>query len=54
MTGAIDVELYTGLMRETGFAEVTVADKVSAEAIVPRQEGMPRVYSARITAHKPG
>ena len=54
VTGAIDVDLYTGLMREAGFVDVTVADKVSAEEFVPRQEGMPRVYSARITAVKPG
>ena len=53
VTGAIDVDLYTGLMQEVGFVDVTVADKVSAENIVPRQEGMPRVWSARITAVKP-
>ena len=53
VTGAIAVDLYTGLMREAGFVDVAVADKVSAEEIVPRQEGMPRVYSARITAVKP-
>ncbi len=53
VTGAIDVDLYTGLMRQAGFADVAVADKVSAEAIVPRQEGMPRVWSARITRVKP-
>ncbi len=53
VTGAIDVDLYTGLMRQAGFADVAVADKVSAEAIVPRQEGMPRVWSARITGVKP-
>ena len=54
VTGAIDVDLYTGLMCEAGFVDVTVADKVSAEDIVPHREGMPRVYSARITAVKPG
>jgi len=53
VTGAIDVDLYTGLMREAGFAEITVADKAPAEKIVPRQAGMPRVWSARITAVKP-
>ena len=53
VTGAIDVDLYTGLMREAGFVDVAVTDKVSAEAIVPIQEGMPRVLSARITAVKP-
>ena len=53
VTGAIDVDLYTGLMREAGFVDVAVTDKVSAEAIVPIQEGMPRVLSARITGVKP-
>ncbi len=53
VTGAIDVDLYIGLMREAGFVDVAVTDKVSAEAIVPRQEGMPRVWSARITGMKP-
>ncbi len=53
VTGAIDVELYTGLMREAGFERITIVDKVAAEDIVERKEGMPRVYSARITAYKP-
>lgn len=52
VTGAIDVELYTGLMAAAGFVDVAVADKVSADDIVAQQEGMPRVYSARITASK--
>ena len=53
VTGAIDVEVYTGLMRAAGFVDVQVADKVDAGEIVPQQEGMPRVYSARVTANKP-
>lgn len=53
VTGAIDVDLYTGLMRAAGFVNIAVADKVAAGEIVPQQEGMPRVYSARITANKP-
>jgi len=53
VTGAIDVARYTRLMGEAGFVDVAVADKASAENIVPRQAGMPRVYSARITAVKP-
>lgn len=54
VTGAIDVDLYTGLMAAAGFVDIAVADKVSASDIVPQQEGMPRVYSARIMATKPG
>ncbi len=53
VTGAIDVNAYTGLMRAAGFETITVMDKASAEDIVSIQAGMPRVYSARITALKP-
>jgi len=54
VTGAVDVEEYTGLMREAGFAKIEVVDKSSAEGIVEGREGMPRLFSARITAWKPG
>jgi SAM-dependent methyltransferase len=53
ITGAIDVGLYTGLMREAGFADIQVVDKANAEDILERKAGMPRIYSARITAYKP-
>ncbi|MCC6613705.1 MAG: arsenite methyltransferase [Anaerolineae bacterium] len=53
VTGAIDVDLYTGMMREAGFERISIVDKVEADEIVERQPGMPRVYSARITAYKP-
>jgi SAM-dependent methyltransferase len=53
VTGAIDVEAYTGLMRDAGFVNIQVVDKADAADIVPLREGMPRVYSARITANKP-
>ena len=53
VTGAIDVDLYTGMMQEAGFANIQVVDKANADAIVERKDGMPRIYSARITAHKP-
>ena len=52
VTGAIDVAAYTALMAAAGFVEVAVADKSDADAIVTVQPGMPRVYSARITAAK--
>ena len=54
VTGAIDVEAYTGLMREVGFADIQVVNKDDASAIIPTQAGMPRTFSARITAYKPG
>jgi len=53
VTGAIDVTRYTGLMRDAGFADIQVVDKSSASELIPAQAGMPRVYSARITARKP-
>lgn len=53
IVGAIDVEKYTGGLREAGFVSVTVVEKSDGEAIVERQTGMPRLYSARITAEKP-
>ena len=53
VTGALDVEVYTGLMREAGFVGIEVIDKVDADDIVEGRDGMPRVYSARITANKP-
>jgi ubiquinone/menaquinone biosynthesis C-methylase UbiE len=53
VTGAMDVDDYTELMRQAGFVEIVVADKRSAAEIVPVQPGMPQLYSARITAVKP-
>jgi arsenite methyltransferase len=52
VTGAIDVEVYTGMMREAGFVDISVVDKVDAQKIVEVRAGMPRVLSARITAYK--
>jgi arsenite methyltransferase len=53
VTGAIDAQEYTAMMREAGFVDIQVVDKVDTGEIVERQAGMPRIYSARITAHKP-
>jgi arsenite methyltransferase len=53
VTGAIDVNAYIGIMGEVGFTNIQVVDKANAEDIVTRQEGMPRLYSARITGYKP-
>lgn len=52
VTGAIDVADYTEMMREVGFVDIQVVDKADADGIVERQDGMPRLYSARITARK--
>lgn len=53
VTGAIDQDIYTGMMRDAGFTDIQVVDKTDAEGIVERQPGMPRIFSARITAYKP-
>jgi len=53
VTGAVSAQEYIGLMREAGFVDIQVVDKVGAEAIVGKREGMPRIFSARITARKP-
>ncbi len=53
VTGAIDAGIYTGMMREAGFTDIQIVDKTNAEEIVERREGMPRIFSARITAYKP-
>lgn len=53
VTGAIDVELYTDMMRAAGFVDISIVDKVDAQGIVETRAGMPRVLSARITAYKP-
>ena len=53
VTGAIDVEAYTGLMRDVGFENIQVVNKDDASDIIPAQDGMPRTFSARIVAYKP-
>ena len=53
VTGAIDVERYTGMIKEAGFTDIQVVDKANTEDIIERQAGMPHVYSARVTAYKP-
>lgn len=53
VTGAIDVDLYTGFMAQAGFENIQVLDKSNAEDIIELKPGMPRVYSARVTAIKP-
>ena len=52
VTGAIDVNAYTTMMRTAGFMDIQVVDKSAADDIITVQPGMPRVYSARITARK--
>lgn len=53
VTGAIDVSEYTGMIKAAGFTDIQVVDKSDAEGIVERQPGMPRIFSARVTARKP-
>ncbi|MFN8531435.1 MAG: arsenite methyltransferase [Anaerolineae bacterium] len=53
VTGAIDVSDYTGMLVAAGFTDIVVVDKSNAEGIVERKAGMPRLFSARVTARKP-
>ncbi len=53
VTGAIDVTDYVGMMQAAGFTDIQVVDKTDASEIVSVRAGMPRVFSARITARKP-
>jgi SAM-dependent methyltransferase len=56
ISGAIDVDDYTGMMRQAGYVDIQVVDKVSSDdrgVNVDRQEGVPRLFSARVTARKP-
>jgi SAM-dependent methyltransferase len=52
VTGAIDVSAYTGMMRDAGFVDIQVVDKTDAADVVTPPPGMPRVFSARVTARK--
>lgn len=54
VVGAIELDEYLALLEQTGFAAVKVPSKVSADEMIERQSGMPALYSARITARKPG
>jgi arsenite methyltransferase len=53
LSGAIDAEEYIGMMREAGFVNIQVVDKVDTTEMAERKSGMPRVFSARIVAYKP-
>lgn len=53
VTGAIDVDAYTSLMQAAGFSDIQIVSKVDAGGIIPVQDGMPRIFSARITAVRP-
>jgi arsenite methyltransferase len=52
VTGAIDVARYTAMMSEAGFRDIQVVDKTDTTETVAVQSGMPRIFSARITARK--
>lgn len=52
VVGAIELDAYLELLAQAGFSDIEVASKVAADGIVERREGMPALYSARITAHK--
>ena len=52
VTGAIPLPQYLDGLRAAGFTEVVVVSQVDASGIVPMQEGMPPIFSVRITAAK--
>lgn len=54
VSGAIEVQEYVRLMRAAGFVDVQVVDKVNAGSLAGVHVGLPRIFSARITARKPG
>lgn len=54
VAGAADIGEYTRMMREAGFVEIQVVDRVPADGLVERSPGAPRVFSARLTGIKPG
>ena len=54
ISGAIDVEQYLSLMKKAGFTDARVINREDYAVSVSAREAMPRVYSARITARKPG
>jgi arsenite methyltransferase len=53
VSGAIDAEVYTGMLSQAGFVDAQVVDKVNADGVVQREPGMPRLFSARIVGRKP-
>ena len=53
VSGAIDAEDYLRLMRDAGFEDVRIVDKVDAGDLVGSRDEAPTVFSARITARRP-
>ncbi len=53
VSGAIDLDDYTNFMAEAGLVDITVVSKVDTQEGAAPQPGMPRIFSARITARKP-
>lgn len=54
VSGAIEASEYMELMQAAGFEQVNLVDKRDpGEILPPREEGMPHIFSARITAIKP-
>lgn len=56
VTGAIDISAYIGLIEAAGFTGIVVVDRVEAAErgiAFGDTAGVPRIYSARITAARP-
>lgn len=52
VSGAVPLADYLDGLSRAGFVEIDVVSQVDASDIVPVQEGMPPLYSVRITAAK--
>lgn len=52
VSGAVTSDEYLAMMRTAGFVDIEIVDQVSADGIVERRDGMPRVFSMRVTARK--
>lgn len=53
VTGAVEADDYRALLTAAGFTQIALHDKRDTADIIPTQDGMPRLISARITAVKP-
>ena len=53
VTGAIDIDRYTGMMREAGLVGISIASKVDVSDVARLGPDAPRVFSARVLGRKP-
>lgn len=53
VTGAVEASAYETILAQAGFTDIRIVDKADAATIIGARAGMPRIFSARITARKP-